>query len=453
MHRKIHDGSSGPRKSRGLFGKGLTANAVFLLVFPLAGSARTEQTLHVTTPQAPHVYDLQHSTIHHDKSWYCAHPRMVTFKYFGGGEIVVGHNHAPCTYHEDTDAGRSLKLWGSWHDRRTGYYTRSRVLLQRSLDGGRTWLEENDVIVYDEGISSVEKRNFLYHQDGPREPYDMFRPEAVFFFGQAYLPKVRDIIPVCFVLRSPDKGETWEKVPTIIKHPDGDKNPNGDYIFVFRNCYPVVRMPDKRTLLAVVVDVKPGGGPMVYSSRDQGVTWSFLSHVAVDRPSPGRFTYEGLMLLPRGELQCYYLHISSEDQNVQGSKNAICMSVSKDGGKHWSQSVPIVGDGRECWKNPGSQGVDYRSPWPIRLKDGRILVVFGRRRMPMGIGGVLSSDGGKTWSKEFVIRDDASSGDIGYPVGAQLDDGRIFTAYYYTLPDGNKFDGTRFIASSSFRLR
>ena len=71
----------------------------------------------------------------------------------------------------------------------------------------------------------------------------------------------------------------------------------------------------------------------------------------------------------------------------------------------------------------------------------------------MGIGGVLSSDGGKTWSKEFVIRDDASSGDIGYPVGAQLDDGRIFTAYYYTLPDGNKFNGTRFIASSSFRLR
>tara|TARA_B100000809_G_scaffold255257_1_gene293530 strand:+ start:1392 stop:1913 length:522 start_codon:yes stop_codon:yes gene_type:complete len=155
---------------------------------------------------------------------------MVTFKYFGGGEIVVGHNHALCTYHEDTDAGRALKLWGSWHDRRTGYYTRSKVLLQRSLDGGRTWPEENDVIVYDEGISSAEKRNFLYHQDGPRESYDMFRPESVFFFGQAYLPKVRDIIPVCFALRSPDKGATWEKVPTIIKHPDGDKNPNGDYI-------------------------------------------------------------------------------------------------------------------------------------------------------------------------------------------------------------------------------
>ena len=65
---------------------------------------------------------------------------------------------------------------------------------------------------------------------------------------------------------------------------------------------------------------------------------------------------------------------------------------------------------------------------------------------------VISSDDGRTWSHEFVIRDDAVSDDVGYPVGCQLKDGRIFTAYYYTLPDGNNFGGTRFIAGSRFRL-
>jgi Neuraminidase (sialidase) len=138
---------------------------------------------------------------------------------------------------------------------------------------------------------------------------------------------------------------------------------------------------------------------------------------------------------------------------VDGLKNAICMAVSGDGGKTWGEARPIVGQGGGCWKHPGSEGNVYRSPWPMLLQDGRILVVFGRRRMPMGLGGVVSSDGGQTWSEEFVIRDDATCADLGYPVGCQLDDGRIFLAYYYTRPDGNNFGGTRHIAGSTFRIR
>lgn len=42
--------------------------------------------------------------------------------------------------------------------------------------------------------------------------------------------------------------------------------------------------------------------------------------------------------------------------------------------------------------------------------------------------------------------------DIGYPVGCQLDDGRIFTAYYYQMPDENKLGGTRYLAGTYFRF-
>ncbi len=148
----------------------------------------------------------------------------------------------------------------------------------------------------------------------------------------------------------------------------------------------------------------------------------------------------------------------------------MCVATSRDGGKAWSKPLPISGKGGDCWKNPGEGGVDpaslsggrdagpptqdviYRSPWPILLRDGRIFVVFARRFMPGGIGGIVSADGGETWSKEFVIRDDAKWWDLGYPVGCEFEDGRIFVAYYFNVQDGNGQGGTRHIAASTFRL-
>jgi hypothetical protein len=383
----------------------------------------------------PVIYDVQHFKMHYNKNWYCGHPRQGIFNYFGSGEIIVAHNHAPCNYQVPSDIAHDLG----------GYHSRAAILLQRSTDGGRTWSEENNVCVYDETISSEEKRDFLYQEDTPRFSYNMFLPESVFFFGRTYLKEYRGGMPVCFALRSPDKGKTWEKTPTIINHPDGG------LLWVHKDCHPVVRMPDGKTLLAAM-SISPPNGPAIYSSTDNGITWNFKSLVAIDTSGHGRFTYAGLLFLPNGNLQCYFLHIAHGDQTVDGLKNAICMSISEDGGKTWREPGPIVGKGGECWKNQRNKGNIYRSPWPMFLKDGRILVVFARRRLPMGIGGVISTDDGKTWSEEFVIRDDAICDDLGYPVGCQIEDGYIFIAYYYTLPDGNNFGGTRHIASTVFKI-
>jgi hypothetical protein len=106
--------------------------------------------------------------------------------------------------------------------------------------------------------------------------------------------------------------------------------------------------------------------------------------------------------------------------------------------------------------DPGVQVRDwvYRSPWPIALKDGCILVVFARRREATGIGAVISSDNGATWSEEAIIRGgDTSVSDIGYPVGGQLDDGRVFLAYYYTEPrEGGYNRAIRYIAGTHFHV-
>jgi hypothetical protein len=108
----------------------------------------------------------------------------------------------------------------------------------------------------------------------------------------------------------------------------------------------------------------------------------------------------------------------------------------------------------------------HRSPTPLVLRDGRVLVFFARRiSAKRGMGVIVSEDGGATWSPDLVLRDDASVfhmmkvqgvdceySDIGYPQATELEDGRIFTAYYYMLNDGNNFGGSRFIAGTFFRL-
>jgi hypothetical protein len=408
----------------------------------------------------PEMVDVRHFKISYDKKYYCGHPRQTVFKNFGNGEIVIGHNRGTTTRGGDIYEVSKDVSHGYWD----GYMSRAVVLLQRSTDGASTWPEENNVALWDYRVPQEEQKAFLFQENAPREQYDMFAPDSLFFFGRAHLAikeaksEIRRRTVVCFALRSVDKGRTWEKVPTIIKHPFSKE------ATIHRDCSPVVRMPDGKTLLAVFTLNNVRRGPAIFSSTDQGLTWNYLSQPVYDArenmPGAARFTYANLLQRPNGDIHCYYLHIEIVDapwkkQPTQGLRNAICLSVSKDGGKTWGDPVPIVGKGRGCWQTAQkhSYRYDYRSPWPIQLADGRIVVLFTRRSGPRGIGGVVSSDGGQTWSHEFVIREDAPIQDLGYQIGCQLEDGSIFVSYYYNVSDGNKFGGTRFIAGSTFHLK
>ena len=137
------------------------------------------------------------------------------------------------------------------------------------------------------------------------------------------------------------------------------------------------------------------------------------------------------------------------------------MCYSDDGGYSWSVPKPIVRWGNSPWAaraktilahDRGAFGKFYRSPWPLRLEDGRIVVLFGRRRPPFGMGLIMSEDEGENWSAEQILRDDASGPDLAYPVAVELEPGKIFAAYYFMEDDGNNFGGTRFIAGTHFRL-
>jgi hypothetical protein len=106
---------------------------------------------------------------------------------------------------------------------------------------------------------------------------------------------------------------------------------------------------------------------------------------------------------------------------------------SEDGGRTWQHAgtpVPKTGKG-----NPASL---------IRLKDGRLAMTYGYRAKPFGIRALLSPDGGKTWGKDIVLREDGGSEDIGYTVSAQRTDGKVVTVYYYNTD----IDEERFIGAT-----
>jgi Neuraminidase (sialidase) len=96
--------------------------------------------------------------------------------------------------------------------------------------------------------------------------------------------------------------------------------------------------------------------------------------------------------------------------------------------KHLSTPVPDTGRG-----NPPSM---------VLLKDGRLALTFGYRAEPYGIRARISTDGGKTWGDDVVLRRDAGNWDLGYPRSVQRPDGKVVTIYYYNdAADSERYIG------------
>lgn len=102
---------------------------------------------------------------------------------------------------------------------------------------------------------------------------------------------------------------------------------------------------------------------------------------------------------------------------------------SSDNGQNWSFLVRIDETG----------GGNGNPPALTRLADGRLCCAYGDRSH-QEMFAKLSADGGETWGKPVVIRDQYrpdpyGDADFGYPRQFQRADGRIVTIYYWYQPD------------------
>ena len=79
---------------------------------------------------------------------------------------------------------------------------------------------------------------------------------------------------------------------------------------------------------------------------------------------------------------------------------------------------------------------DWGAPGDLtRMRDGRIACVYGYRLPPFGLRARLSEDGGRTWGREIVLRDDGGSWDLGYPRVIEHEPGRLLCVYYMNLQE------------------
>ena len=89
-------------------------------------------------------------------------------------------------------------------------------------------------------------------------------------------------------------------------------------------------------------------------------------------------------------------------------------------------------DGAQTWAYVDRPAPETENPPSLlRLQDGCLALPYGRRSAPSGIRARLSSDEGKAWSREIVLRNDGGCWDLGYPRSVQRPDGKSVTVYYF----------------------
>ena len=181
----------------------------------------------------------------------------------------------------------------------------------------------------------------------------------------------------------------------------------------------IVERPARLHLVSDRVENQRPGRPALLRPHDR--RRAHLAVPLVHRPRADRLRHHALVGPPLADRPG-----DDRSGSRDPTKSWIDAYASHDNGQSWSfLSVPEPDTGEG---NP---------PSLLRLGDGRLCLIYGRRAQPYGILARLSGDQGKTWSSRIVLRDDAAA-DVGYVRSIIRPDGKIVAVYYYndrTSPD------------------
>ena len=220
-----------------------------------------------------------------------------------------------------------------------------------------------------------------------------------------------------WVRRSTDGGRTWEEPVRT-----GATTPHGP-----------IELHDGRLLFLGIGGIDRAvatDGIVAAESCDAGRSWSIVGRVdsypRYPGPAPDGYAYlcePHVVEVQPGEL--LGLARYEEMPRPKDRTNSVLWQFTSD-------------DGGRTWTKPVATNILGKPPHLLKLSDGRILATYGYRHEPYGQRACISLDGGGTWDyrHELILRDDAPSGDLGYPASVELPDGRILTVYYQQLRRG-----------------
>ena len=269
----------------------------------------------------------------------------------------------------------------------------------RSLDGGQTWQLEKvpeNLLNGSKGKKFEGKINFV--ADG----FALRNKEQTFCYSY-------------------DKGKTWEGP---FKFPDfgGQLTSRTDYI---------VENANEALIFTSIKDDKVRASlqdrAITIKTGDGGKNFEFVGYmteldtVRSVMPATVRIDENHLVSAMRRRLD------PPSDDKYGLQQNWIDVYDSKDNGKTWCFLAKIA--------NTDTGIRNGNPPSMVKLKSGKLVVAYGYRGIPYSIRGRISSDNGRTWSKEIILRDDARIWDIGYCRTVVRNDDKIVTVYYYSTEE------------------
>jgi len=214
----------------------------------------------------------------------------------------------------------------------------------------------------------------------------------------------------CYWARSSDWGLTWPlEEMTVLSS-------------TAQPCGPPAQMRNEDILVPAYgkADSRGTSGAMLFRSSDKGKSWSRAKVIAADERSGRRYCEPAVIEVEPGRLLALHRIVYPESTRKRfvtkfwGSM--FWQNESTDGGRNWSRPV-----------NTGI--VSGACPRMLKLKDGRILLTFGRREGPFSIRAMLSEDGGRSWNNTAYILLQTNP-NMGYSRSLEFEDGQILTVSY-----------------------
>ncbi len=264
------------------------------------------------------------------------------------------------------------------------------LVTARSLDGGESWMLEKP-----EGIIPPSL--------GGRKPIQC--PGNINFKHPDFAMKLNS---ARFII-SYDRGKKWQGPFEIPKFNDRKMWSRTDYIVD----------NEKEGLFFSTSPKSDGkeGRPFAAYFGDSGKIFNFLSWIGPEPNYPGYSIMPSTVRITESQIVSAIRNYKRGDVN----QGWIDIYVSNNNGNSWEFLRKLAETG-DHGGNPPSM---------IKLKDGRLCVVYGNRTVPSGIYAKLSSDNGQSWGDEIILRQDGKTWDIGYCRTVQRSDGKIVCVYYY----------------------
>ena len=349
--------------------------------------------------------DIQHTRVYYEEGRFAGWPANLGI-WSWGDEILVGFVEAD--YEDD----------GGFH---TYDQSTARDKFARSTDGGLTWNIED---AYEHGQTAWRYNNRL--EEGAVEPteltdpIDFTHPELALTF----LRQTNHIGPSHFYY-SYDRGELWR---------GPFKLPNLDTPGIATRTDYIVDGPRELTAFFTVGKSDEREGRVLGArTTDGGLTWERLSYIG---PEPDRFE-----IMPSSVRLSDSEILTVIRRREESGQDLLSAYLATDNGSTWERLIDPVSD----TGNGGSP------PALVKLDDGRLSLAYAvRSNEGSRLCVKYSSDEGRTWSEEMVLRDDGATSDAGYPRMVQRPDGKLVAVYYWNNAIEQEDNPWRYIGATIF---